>query len=36
MKKESFELSTRQSALEIISTLAEANAKLVREQIQTL
>jgi hypothetical protein len=32
MKTESFDLATRSSALEIITTLVEANAKLLRDQ----
>jgi hypothetical protein len=32
MKTNSFDLGTRQSALEIVSTLAEANAKMIRDQ----
>jgi len=31
MKTNSFDLTTRQSALEIVSTLAEASPKLVRD-----
>lgn len=36
MKTDTFDLSTRQSALEIISTLVEANPKLVRDQQASL
>lgn len=36
MSSSSFELGTRQTALELISTLAEANTKLVRDQHETL
>lgn len=36
MNSSSFELGTRQTALELISTLAEANTKQVRDQQETL
>jgi len=36
MKATSFDISTRQSALELVSTLSESSAKLVRAQADTL
>jgi hypothetical protein len=36
MKTNQFETTTRQSALELVSTLAEANAKMIRDQSKTL